>query len=589
MTASSPPDRARDNHLNTELLAAELPAARYVDERLPPVALRREPVRTGDPARRSTTTACASRTTRSIPQRYRGRDGVVPAAFSLHTVVRSGHPAQGLLPDSSGAEIYAEASAAGWQFSTGVCNDKSIGAVVEVHGLEDAGAAPGEAVPAAAHRSRGRQPPRRRRAFLESDRFADLTAGLDDFPVQQWTNSYTTEYLAGVSPAPAPGTSLHSNDEFVAVTTHDARFGVRAAVILKLFRRAEAPSRRRADAIVGAACRFHRAPYAVYAGFNSRVRVRGVRPPRRLQPSPLHLILRSLSPDDRPGHASPSTPSSSSTWTRTDGGRAMTDARSPSPSTSRTTGRRPTPPSATPRSPVRCSTSSTPAACAARSSWSARPPRRTPSWCTESRPAATRSACTVGGTNRSPNSTPSRSGPTSSRGKALLEDLTGTPVLGFRAPTFSLVPDSRWAVDVLADAGFTYSSSVLPARSPLFGDPSLPTTPFRWPNGLVELPVPGGARRRARAPLPRRRLPPRDPGRGSSLARRSVGRDQLLWIYCHPYDFDPDEEFWVVPDAGRLGSRLLWYNRRRTFAKIETMLRGRAGPPLAERLTEVPT
>src|SRR3954466_5201174 len=36
------------------------------------------------------------------------------------------------------------------------------------------------------------------------------------------------------------------------------------------------------------------------------------------------------------------------------------------------------------------------------------------------------------------------------RGKALLEDLTGTPVGGFRAPTFSLVPDSRWAVDVLA-------------------------------------------------------------------------------------------------------------------------------------------
>jgi polysaccharide deacetylase family protein (PEP-CTERM system associated) len=174
------------------------------------------------------------------------------------------------------------------------------------------------------------------------------------------------------------------------------------------------------------------------------------------------------------------------------------------------------------------------------------------------------------------------------RGKELLEDLTGAPVLGFRAPTFSLVPDSRWAVDVLADAGFTYSSSILPARSPLFGDPTVPTTPFRWPNGLVELPCPvvragglglpylGGVYLRA------------IPGVASTAARRSVGRAQLLWIYCHPYDFDPDEEFWVVPDAGRLGSRLLWYNRRRTFAKIEAMLRGRAAPPLAERLHEVP-
>jgi hypothetical protein len=78
------------------------------------------------------------------------------------------------------------------------------------------------------------------------------------------------------------------------------------------------------------------------------------------------------------------------------------------------------------------------------------------------------------------------------------------------------------------------------------------------------------------------------PGPASTVARRSVGRAQLLWIYCHPYDFDPDEEFWVVPDAGRLGSRLLWYNRRRTFAKVEAMLRGRAGAPLAERLDEVP-
>ncbi len=174
------------------------------------------------------------------------------------------------------------------------------------------------------------------------------------------------------------------------------------------------------------------------------------------------------------------------------------------------------------------------------------------------------------------------------RGKALLEELGGASVHGFRAPTFSLVPDSRWAVDVLRDAGFAYSSSVLPARSPLFGDPSLPAAPFRWPNGLVELPCPvvraGGVGLPYLGGVYLRAIP----GPASALARRSIGREQLLWTYCHPYDFDPDEEFWVVPDAGRLGSRLLWYNRRRTFAKIEAMLRGRTGPPLAERLTEVP-
>ena len=173
------------------------------------------------------------------------------------------------------------------------------------------------------------------------------------------------------------------------------------------------------------------------------------------------------------------------------------------------------------------------------------------------------------------------------RGKALLEELAGRPVLGFRAPTFSLVPESRWATDVLTDVGFTYSSSVLPAKNPLFGDPSLPTTPFRWPSGLVELPCPvvraGGLGLPYLGGVYLRALP----APATSAARRGFGAQQLLWIYCHPYDFDPDETFWVVPDAGKLGSRLLWYNRRRTFAKVEAALRGRAGPPLGERLVEV--
>jgi polysaccharide deacetylase family protein (PEP-CTERM system associated) len=174
------------------------------------------------------------------------------------------------------------------------------------------------------------------------------------------------------------------------------------------------------------------------------------------------------------------------------------------------------------------------------------------------------------------------------RGKALLEDLGGRAVGGFRAPTFSLVPTSRWAVDVLGEEGFTYSSSVLPAKSPLFGDPSLPTTPFRWPNGLAELPCPVVRRGPVGLPYLGGVYLRAVPGALGRAARATVGRDQLLWIYCHPYDFDPDEPFWVVPDAGHLGSRLLWYNRRRTFAKVERVLHGRAGPPLGERLHEVP-
>jgi polysaccharide deacetylase family protein (PEP-CTERM system associated) len=170
------------------------------------------------------------------------------------------------------------------------------------------------------------------------------------------------------------------------------------------------------------------------------------------------------------------------------------------------------------------------------------------------------------------------------RGKGLLEDLSGGDVVGFRAPMFSLVPASRWATDLIADAGFSYSSSVLPARSPLFGDPTVPRGAFRWPNGLLELPCPvaglgsfavpymGGVYLRV-LPWPAVK----------ACARRSVGT-QVLWTYCHPYDFDADEPYHRVTGVGRLGSRLLWLNRHHALARLEALLRDRAAPPLRERL-----
>src|SRR5690606_6074562 len=48
--------------------------------------------------------------------------------------------------------------------------------------------------------------------------------------------------------------------------------------------------------------------------------------------------------------------------------------------------------------------------------------------------------------------------------KALLEDITGTKVAGYRAATYSITQRSLWALDILADAGFEYDSSIFPIR-----------------------------------------------------------------------------------------------------------------------------
>ncbi len=53
--------------------------------------------------------------------------------------------------------------------------------------------------------------------------------------------------------------------------------------------------------------------------------------------------------------------------------------------------------------------------------------------------------------------------------KALLEDLTGTKVFGHRAPAFSVIPSTAWALPVIEEAGFTYDSSIMPARTGRYG------------------------------------------------------------------------------------------------------------------------
>ncbi len=56
-----------------------------------------------------------------------------------------------------------------------------------------------------------------------------------------------------------------------------------------------------------------------------------------------------------------------------------------------------------------------------------------------------------------------------SQAKTLLEQITNRPVLGFRAPYFSLNKKTFWALDILKELGFQYDSSLFPVRTPLYG------------------------------------------------------------------------------------------------------------------------
>ncbi len=74
--------------------------------------------------------------------------------------------------------------------------------------------------------------------------------------------------------------------------------------------------------------------------------------------------------------------------------------------------------------------------------------------------------------------------------RAALEDAGGVAVVGYRAPTFSLGAGTPWAFDVLADAGYRYSSSIYPVRHDLYGNPHAPRAPYRVAGGAMwELPM----------------------------------------------------------------------------------------------------
>lgn len=160
------------------------------------------------------------------------------------------------------------------------------------------------------------------------------------------------------------------------------------------------------------------------------------------------------------------------------------------------------------------------------------------------------------------------------RTKHLLEDLAGTAVVGYRAPSWSIGPTTLWAHEELREAGYRYSSSIVPIHHDLYGMPTAPRFAF-FPlgAGLLEVPVTtvrlwgrnwpcggGGYFRLLPYALFRRGM------------RRVNRREQHAGVfYFHPWEIDPQQP--RVPGA-TLRNRVRHYlNLARTAPRIERLLR----------------
>jgi polysaccharide deacetylase family protein (PEP-CTERM system associated) len=130
------------------------------------------------------------------------------------------------------------------------------------------------------------------------------------------------------------------------------------------------------------------------------------------------------------------------------------------------------------------------------------------------------------------------------RTKALLEDVAGHAVHGYRAASYSIGASNLWALDVLQEAGYRYSSSIYPIRHDLYGMPDAPRFAFRVKaDGLLELPITSIDALGRRWPCGGGGYFRLFPYALSSWGLRRVNsRDrQPAIFYFHPWEIDPDQ------------------------------------------------
>jgi polysaccharide deacetylase family protein (PEP-CTERM system associated) len=151
------------------------------------------------------------------------------------------------------------------------------------------------------------------------------------------------------------------------------------------------------------------------------------------------------------------------------------------------------------------------------------------------------------------------------RAKWVLEDLTGQPVIGYRAPNFSIGHPQAWAYDILLEEGFRYDSSIYPILHDRYGRPNAPRFPFEirrnGNGGLIEFPI--GTVRLLGVNLPIGgggyfRLLPLAVSRWG-IRRVNARERQPLMFYFHPWELDPEQP----------RSPMAWHHRFRHYVGLQ--------------------
>ena len=159
--------------------------------------------------------------------------------------------------------------------------------------------------------------------------------------------------------------------------------------------------------------------------------------------------------------------------------------------------------------------------------------------------------------------------------RGVIEQTAGVRVVGYRAPTWSITAQSAWALDVLADEGFAYDSSIYPIRHDLYGVPGAGRFPY-------EVQTAGGKKLKEFPPMTVQILGTTLPAAGGgylrilpfwytrwALQRMARVDGRAIVVYLHPWEVDPEQP----RIAARAKSRFRHYtNLKRVKPRLRSLL-----------------
>jgi polysaccharide deacetylase family protein (PEP-CTERM system associated) len=174
------------------------------------------------------------------------------------------------------------------------------------------------------------------------------------------------------------------------------------------------------------------------------------------------------------------------------------------------------------------------------------------------------------------------------KSKRTLEDLVGAPVVGYRAPSFSIIPGWEWAFDVLLEEGYRYDSSLFPVRRRGYGYPGAKRAPhlIRRSKGwlaefplattsILSYPIPaagGGYLRQFPLAVIRRAF------------REATERGEQATFYIHPWEIDPGQPRLPVSGLTRIRH---YRGLTGTLARVEQLLAEFSFVNIAEYLPQL--